>query len=67
MSKKIGIGLLGLGTVGQGVAEIITSPIGRHPLVSDLEVRKVAVKDLNRPRSINFSSSLLTEDPLEVI
>ena len=29
----IGIGLLGLGTVGAGVAEILATPRGRHPLV----------------------------------
>ena len=46
----IGIGLLGLGTVGAGVAEILLSPQGRHPLVADLELRQVAVRDLNRPR-----------------
>ena len=33
----IGIGLLGLGTVGAGVAAILRHPQGRHPLVGDLE------------------------------
>ena len=32
----IGVGLLGLGTVGAGVAAILTSPEGRHPLVGSL-------------------------------
>ena len=32
----IGIGLLGLGTVGAGVAGILSSPAGRHPLVGEL-------------------------------
>ena len=32
----IGIGVLGLGTVGAGVAGILATPEGRHPLVGDL-------------------------------
>ena len=63
----IGIGLLGLGTVGAGVAEILLSPQGRHPLVADLELRQVAVRDLNRPRPITLSNSLLTADPAAVV
>ena len=63
----IGIGLLGLGTVGAGVAEILLSPQGRHPLVADLELRQVAVRDLNRPRPIPLSNSLLTTDPAAVV
>ena len=63
----IGIGLLGLGTVGAGVAEILLSPQGRHPLVADLELRQVAVRDLNRPRPIRLSNSLLTTDPAAVV
>ena len=63
----IGIGLLGLGTVGAGVAEILLSPQGRHPLVADLELRQVAVRDLNRPRPIPLSNNLLTTDPAAVV
>ena len=42
--KKIGIGLLGLGTVGQGVANIISNPNDRHPLVGELEIVGVAIR-----------------------
>ena len=63
----IGIGLLGLGTVGAGVAEILLSPQGRHPLVADLELRQVAVRDLNRKRPIPLSNSQLTTDPAAVV
>ncbi len=63
----IGIGLLGLGTVGAGVAAILASPDGRHPLVGELAIRKVAVRDLNRPRSIELSGDLLTTDPEVVV
>jgi homoserine dehydrogenase len=63
----IGIGLLGLGTVGAGVAQILASPQGRHPLVGELALRRVAVRDLQRPRPIALDGALLTTDPEEVV
>ncbi|MEN9540329.1 MAG: hypothetical protein RLZZ459_420 [Cyanobacteriota bacterium] len=63
----IGIGLLGLGTVGAGVAGILTSPEGRHPLVSQLQLRRVAVRDLNRPRPLDLPDSILSTDPEAVV
>ena len=63
----IGIGLLGLGTVGAGVAGILTSPEGRHPLVGDLALKRVAVRDLNRPRPVELPESILCTDPETVI
>ena len=50
MGARIGVGLLGLGTVGGGVASILLNPQERHPLVKDLELVRVAVRDLNRSR-----------------
>ena len=67
MATRIGIGLLGLGTVGAGVASILSSPDGRHPLIADLQIAKVAVRDLNRPRPIELDPSLLTTDPQAVV
>ncbi len=67
MEKKIGIGLLGLGTVGAGVAKIIQSPEGRHPLVASVKLVRVAVRDLNRPRGASIPASLLTQNPQEVV
>ena len=63
----IGIGLLGLGTVGAGVAAILASPTGRHPLVGELALKRVAVRDLNRPRPIELSGELLTTEPEDVV
>ena len=67
MGKSIGIGLLGLGTVGAGVANIIQTPLGRHPLVSEIKLVRVAVRDINRPRKTSISQALLTIDPIIVI
>ena len=63
----IGIGLLGLGTVGAGVAAILATPAGRHPLVGELELRRVAVRDLNRPRTLELPAELLSTDPEAVV
>ncbi|MBM5797707.1 MAG: homoserine dehydrogenase, partial [Cyanobacteria bacterium K_Offshore_0m_m2_072] len=63
----IGIGLLGLGTVGAGVAQILATPQGRHPLVAALALRRVAVRDLQRPRPIALDPSLLSADPEAVV
>lgn len=63
----IGIGLLGLGTVGGGVAAIIQGPAGRHPLVEALAVRRVAVRDPSRSRSVAVPAGLLTTSPESVV
>ena len=65
--KKIGIGLLGLGTVGKGVVNIISCPNDRHPLVGELELIGVAVKNLQKKRDINIPDSILTTNPLEIV
>ena len=63
----IGIGLLGLGTVGAGVAQILQTPDGRHPLVKDLALRQVAVRSLERPRQVELAAEMLTTDPAAVV
>ena len=67
MGARIGVGLLGLGTVGGGVASILLSPQERHPLVADLELIRVAVRDLERPRPVDLSPEQLTTDPQTVV
>ena len=63
----IGVGLLGLGTVGAGVAAILTSPEGRHPLVGALELKKVAVRDPSRARPVSLPADVVTTDPEAVV
>ena len=63
----IGVGLLGLGTVGAGVAGILATPEGRHPLVAELVLRRVAVRDPQRPRAVAVDPSLLCSDPQAVV
>ena len=65
--KKIGIGLIGLGTVGQGVFNIISNPNDRHPLVEKLEIIGIAVRDLQKRRDITFPRSILTTNPIDIV
>jgi homoserine dehydrogenase len=60
------IGLLGYGTVGTGTAEIILDPQGRNSLLQEIEIAKVGVRSLDRPRSPQLPSGVLTTD-LEAI
>jgi homoserine dehydrogenase len=53
--------------VGAGVAGILASPEGRHPLVGQLALRRVAVRDLGRPRPVALAPSLLCADPEAVV
>ncbi|XGV95789.1 MAG: homoserine dehydrogenase [Leptolyngbya sp. BL-A-14] len=60
------IGLLGLGTVGTGTVQILLNPAQRHPLVQELELYRVGVRSLDKPRSVDLPSHLITTD-LEAI
>ena len=67
METNIGIGLLGLGTVGSGVARIIQAAEGRNPLVSKVAIKRIAVRELEKKREISIPSSIFTLDPNKVI
>jgi homoserine dehydrogenase len=56
------IGLLGLGTVGTGTAKILLDPAQRHPLVHELELYRVGVKSLEKPRQVELPNSSITTD-----
>lgn len=58
---KIKIGMIGLGTVGTGVLKTLSS-------FENIEVVKVAVKNINKPRNIaNLDKSVLTDNPYDVV
>lgn len=56
------VGLLGLGTVGSGTAKILLDPAHRHPLVGQIELTRVGVRSLDKPRSVTIDSDRLTTD-----
>ncbi|MDJ0634432.1 MAG: homoserine dehydrogenase [Xenococcaceae cyanobacterium MO_188.B29] len=60
------IGLLGLGTVGTGTAEIILDPAGRNQLLKEIEIKQAGVRTLDKPRKVQLPSGVMTAD-LEAI
>ncbi|MBW4682910.1 MAG: homoserine dehydrogenase [Microcoleus vaginatus WJT46-NPBG5] len=56
------VGLLGLGTVGTGTAEILLSPEGRHPLLQELEIYKIGVRSLDKGRTLQIDKNVFTTD-----
>jgi homoserine dehydrogenase len=56
------IGLLGLGTVGAGVAQIFQDKAGRHPLLNAMEIHRVGVRSLDKPRPVSLVPAQLTTD-----
>ncbi|MEO0352691.1 MAG: homoserine dehydrogenase [Cyanobacteria bacterium P01_A01_bin.15] len=60
------VGLLGLGTVGTGTAKILLDTAQRHPLLETLEIHRVGVRSLDKPRMVTLSETCLTTD-LEAI
>ncbi|WP_416670736.1 homoserine dehydrogenase [Egbenema bharatensis] len=56
------VGLLGLGTVGTGTADILLNPSQRHPLLKELEIHRVGVRSLDKARTVNLPPELLTTD-----
>ena len=56
------IGLLGLGTVGTGTAEILLDTNGRHPLLQGLNLHRVGVRSLSKSRQVELPSAILTTD-----
>lgn len=65
----IGIGLMGLGTVGTGVARVLAERgaayAGRTGRA--LELRHVLVRDARRSRDVALAPGLLTTDPQDVL
>ena len=69
MRNRVEIGLLGLGVVGSGTVRVLQEngeAIARK-IGAEIHVRKIAVRDPDKPRLVQVDRSLLTTDPLEVL
>lgn len=68
-SSAIGVGIIGLGTVGSGVVRLLedapTSMRRRKHVCFSIE--RVAVRDLAKARSVHIDAAKLTDDALEVL
>lgn len=59
--KIFNIGIIGFGTVGTGVYNVLKS-------FPNIKIKKIAVKDINKKRNIeNFDVSLLTDNAYEIV
>lgn len=58
--EKLKIGLIGLGTVGCGVFKSLKR-------FDNIEIVKIAVRNINKPRSVNVPLEILTNNPYEVV
>ncbi|MDE5983102.1 MAG: homoserine dehydrogenase, partial [Duncaniella sp.] len=60
--EKIKIGLFGFGVVGQGIYRVIQRAKNAHA-----EIVRVCVRDLSKPRSVEFGPELLTDNPDDIL
>lgn len=57
---KLKIGLIGLGTVGTGVYKTLQD-------IDSVEIVKIAVKNINKPRSVDVPTTMMTDNPYEIV
>ena len=58
--RKCKIGIVGFGTVGSGIYKILSSEVDTHPILKEIEIVKIAVKDLHKKRDIEIDNKLLS-------
>lgn len=65
----IRIGLLGLGTVGSGVFEIIENKKScfSELLDTNVEIAKILVRDVDKKRGLEVSENILTSNPSDIL
>lgn len=67
--RSIGIGLMGLGVVGSGVARILRekADIYARQIGAPLQLRRVLVRDIAKERDVSVEASLLTTNASDLI
>ncbi|MGG1676741.1 homoserine dehydrogenase [Neobacillus sp. NRS-1170] len=67
--KAISIGLLGLGTVGCGVVQIIKNHQDKlmHQVGCPVVIKKILVQDVHKARSVEVDVSLLTSNAADIL
>ena len=69
VKRTIKVGLLGLGTVGAGVYKLLKM---NSEQISDragaqIEIKKILVRNLEKKRTVEADSGLLTTNPWEIL
>lgn len=67
--RTLRIGILGFGTVGQGVWKHIEAERRalEYRLGAKLELARASVRDLKKPRGVKVKPELLTDDPFSIV
>lgn len=67
--REIGVGLIGLGVVGGGVARALLErrDYFARQVGASLVVRRAAVRDITKPRTVDLPAGLLTDDVAAVL
>ncbi len=66
-NKQNNIALLGFGTVGMGVYEILTAFRATDEDTEPISVKKILVRDVSKKRKIKIDKTLLTDDFTDVL
>lgn len=69
MKNYVSIGLLGLGTVGSGVVQLIRNHQEElmHQVGCEVKVKSVLVRDVEKDRDVHINGTFLTTDPNDVL
>src|SRR5438034_759420 len=69
MSDRVRVGLLGCGHVGSAVARMLLDNAGEvaSRAGADVEIARVAVRNLSKERDVDLPSNIFTHDPHEVV
>jgi len=67
--RKVYVGILGFGTVGQGTVKTLLDNKEdiKMKTGAEIEIKKIAVKHLNKERNLSLPAHLFTDDPYEII
>ncbi|AEG31491.1 homoserine dehydrogenase [Thiomicrospira cyclica] len=67
--QPIRLGIIGLGTVASGLVSILATQAqgSRSKIAQTFEIKKIAVRDLSRPRQVDTGAIALTADPFELV
>ena len=63
----INLGILGLGTVGTGTVQLLLDRSGRHQLLAEIEIYRVGVRSLDKPRQVKLADNLFTTDLQSIV
>jgi len=64
---KLKIGIIGFGTVGKGVYQILNGEKDTHPILKQIEIANIVVKNISKKRGLNIKENLLINDPNKLI